>query len=204
MSRNGKLNFSHTLIQLYVRAMLMYKLQFQQRNLSLLIQVAFPPLLQLRENVSKRKSNPISLIKSLPTAREVRKWQHAMTQIWKRNWDRASKVTAPIRITGWHTWERFWSGGYGQLHPAQVTRALLGIGQQDAQAYNTCWPGGGLGPRLSERSVRSNTDIAFCRVSERSGHHHEGALGWGHRASLPSTRPSAVLHGWLWWLDINS
>lgn len=102
----------------------------------------------LRSNVSKRKSNPISLMKSLPIVREVRKWQHAMTQIWKRNWEGASKVTAPIRITRWHTWERFWSRGYEQLHKAPVTQALLGIGQQDAQTcFNSaCWPEGGLDP----------------------------------------------------------
>lgn len=78
-----------------------------------------------------------------------------MTQIWKRNWEGASKVAAGIRITRWHTWERFWSGGYEQLHMAPVSQALLGIGQQEAQACfnNACRSGGGRILALRERRV---------------------------------------------------
>lgn len=142
-----KLNFKYSLMELYVRFVLTYKFQFQQRNASSLSRVSFRPAAE--KLLSKRKSNLISLMRCLPTAREVRKWQHALTQIWKRKWEGASRVTAPIRITGWHTWERFWSGGCGQqLHRAPVTQALHGIGQQDARACsnNTCWSGGGLDP----------------------------------------------------------
>ena len=142
-----KLNFKCSLMEHCMRYMLTYKFQFQPRNSSSLSQVSFRPATAAEKILSKRKSNLISLMRCLPTAREVRKWQHALTQIWKRKWEGASRVTAPIRITGWHTWERFWSGGCGQQLPgAPVTQALHGIGQQDARACsnNTCWCGGGL------------------------------------------------------------
>lgn len=86
----------------------------------------------------------------------------------------------------------------------QLHKLCLGLVRRKLRPVLITLAWGGVGSLPSERSVWSNTDTAFCRVSERSGHHHGSALGWGHRASLTPTCPSALPHGWMWWQDINS
>lgn len=78
---------------------------------------------------------------------------------------------------------------------------LLWIGQRDPQARskNECRLTRG-GRILALREVWSNTDAGVCSVSERSGHHHGGALGCRRCASLPSARPTDCAA----WLDVNS
>lgn len=79
-----------------------------------------------------------------------------MTQIWKRSWEGAIKVTLrllesqdDIRGRG------FWGWSYEQLPEAPVTQALLGIGPQEAQACsnNTGLRWGGWILTLREKCV---------------------------------------------------
>lgn len=129
-----------------------------------------------------------------------------MTQIWKRNGEAAEQSDPPLSESQDDILGRgFWRGGCEQLHEDPVTLALLGIGQQDARACGSSarWcAGGGILPLRKQRGLK----LGHCNllVSECGGHHHGSALGWGRRASLPSARPGAVLHGWMWRLDISS
>lgn len=131
-------------------------------------------------NTSNKTWNPILLIRRLITAREV-------SMPWHRSEEeeKSQQVTS-FRSTIWHTWERFWTGGFEQLCQALVTHALLRIGEA---CFKNTWLWSGAGPWLWETIVGSNTDISLRRPSERSGHHHESALGWGLCASLPLDVP---------------
>ncbi len=198
-----KLNFSYGLIQLCLTSTLTCKLQFQQNNSSLIIQVAFPSPLQLWNNVSNRKSNLISLICQLHERSEngSMPWHRFEKEIEKEPEQPLPLSESQDDILG----RGFEVDATSSCARLQLHRLCLGLVSRMLRPVLITHAGleEGVGSWLWERSVRSNTDIAFCRVSERSGQHHGSALGWGRCASLPSTHPSAELHGWLWWLDIN-